>query len=132
MGKITSITDLKEAIQLLEAEQDAQGQLVKDQFCLLYESLRPINLLKSTINDVSSSPYLINNILGTATGLTTGYLSKMLLVGGSGNIIRKLFGTLLQFGVTNIVARHSESIKPISQYLFKRIFHKKEETSETP
>jgi hypothetical protein len=132
MGKISSITDLKEAIQILEAEQDAKGQLVKDQFCLLYESLRPINLLKSTINEVSSSPYLIDNILGTAAGLTTGYLSKMIVVGASGNIFKKLFGTLLQFGITNVVARHSESIKPISQYLFKRIFHKKEETSETP
>ena len=132
MGKNTSITDLKEAIQILETEQAAKGQLVKDQFYLLYDSLRPINLLKSTINEVSSSPYLIDNILGTAAGLTTGYISKMVVVGASGNIFKKLFGTLLQFGITNIVARHSESIRPISQYLFKRIFHNKVENPETP
>ena len=126
MENITSVSELKEAIQLLKAEKEVKGKMVKDQFCLLYESLRPINLLKSTISEVSSSPYLIDNILGTAAGLTTGYFSKMMVVGASGNIIRKFLGSLLQFGITNVIARHSDSIKPFGHYLFKRIFHRKE------
>jgi len=48
--------------------------------------LKPVNLLKSTLKDITSSPYLIDNILGTTIDLATGYLSKKLVVRASGNI----------------------------------------------
>lgn len=132
MENINSVEDIKNAIQLLEEEQTVKGEQVKEQLYLTFESLKPINLLKSTIKDISSSPYLIDNILGTATGLASGYLSKRIIVGASGNILRKLFGVVLQLGVTNMVARHPEEVKSLSHLLFQRIFRKKEEGSEKP
>ena len=126
MQNITSTAELKNAIQLLEAEQAVKGQLLKEQFYLTYESLKPVNLLKSTLKDIASSPYLIDNILGTAMGLATGYLSKKIVVGASGNIFRKLFGSVLQFGVTNVVAQHPDAIKSFGQFIFQHIFRKKE------
>jgi len=72
---------------------------------------KPVNLLRSSIRDVASLPYLIDNIIGTAVGLATGYLSRKIVIGTSGNLIRKLFGFLLQLGVTNTVAQHPGSIK---------------------
>jgi hypothetical protein len=65
-------------------------------------------------------------------GLTTGYLSKKLVVGFSGNIIRKLLGSILQLGVTNVVAQHPDSLKSLGQFIFQRIFHKKEKNSKVP
>ena len=132
MQNITSAAGLKNAIQLLEAEQAVKGQLLKEQFYLTYESLKPVNLLKSTLNDIASSPYLIDNILGTAMGLATGYLSKKIFIGASGNIFRKLFGSILQFGVTNVVAQHPDTIKSFGQFIFQHIFRKKEMNSEKP
>ncbi len=132
MENINSVADIKNAIQLLEEEQTVKGEQLKEQLYLTFESLKPINLLKSTIKDISSSPYLIDNILGTATGLASGYLSKRIIVGASGNILRKLFGVVLQLGVTNMVARHPEEVKSLSHLLFQRIFRKKEEGSEKP
>jgi hypothetical protein len=132
MQNITSIDGLKNAIQLLEEEQAIKGHLLKEQFYLTYESLKPVNLFKSTLNDISSSPYLIDNILGTAIGLVTGYLSKKIFIGTSGNIFRKLIGSIMQYSVTNVVAKHPDTIKSIGQFIFQHILRKKEINSEKP
>lgn len=126
MENITSIAELKKAIQLLEMEQAITRQLLIDQFLLTYESLKPVNILKNTLKDISSSPYLIENIIGTALGLGTGYLSKKIIVGASGNIIRKIFGSVLQFGVTNLVAQHPDAIKSIGQFMYQHVIHRKD------
>ena len=126
MENITTTAGLKNAIQLLEVEQTAKGQLFKEQFHITCESLRPVNLLKCTLKDISSSPYLIDNILGTVIGLATGYVSKGMVVGRSVNKLRKLFGTILQFGITNVVTQNSEAIRSFGQSVFKHIFRKKE------
>jgi hypothetical protein len=130
MQNITTISDLKNAIQLLEVELDEKGQELKKQFYLTYDSLKPVSLLKSTLKDITSSPYLIENLVGTATGLATGYLSKKIVVGTSGNIIRKLFGSVLQFGVTNLVAQHPDTIKSFGQYVYQHFLKKKKVNPE--
>ena len=132
MENINCAADIKNAIQLLEAEQAVKQKLLKDQFHLTYESLKPVNLLKNTIKDISSSPYLVENIIGAAAGLATGFISRKIVVGGSGNLIRKLFGSILQFGVTNLVASHSDGIVSLTQSLFKHIFHKRIANPEKP
>jgi hypothetical protein len=130
MQNITSTAGLKNAIQILEARHTANGQQLKVQFHLTYEGFKPVNLLRSTLKDVASSPTLIDNILGTTIGLATGYLSKKLIVGSSGNIIRKLIGSVLQLGVTNLVAQNPEAIKSVGQFILQHIFRKKEMNSE--
>lgn len=131
MQNITNASDLKKAIELLQAEQVVKAQLLKDQFYLTYVNFKPLNLLKGSISDLATSPYLIENILGTTLGLTTGYLSKKIFIGASGNIIRKLLGTVLQFGVTNLVAEHPDAVKSIGRFIFKNIFRKKEMNSKS-
>ncbi|HZK60823.1 MAG TPA: hypothetical protein VFC41_02020, partial [Anaerovoracaceae bacterium] len=87
---------------------------------------------ENTLREISSSPYLIDNIIGTATGLATGYLSKKVFIGASGNIIRKLIGSVLQFGVTKAVAQHPDTVKSLGQLIFQHIFSKKEKNSVKP
>lgn len=124
METISSAASLRNAIQLLEAEQTTRGILLKEQFLLTYESLKPVNILKNTLKEVTSSPNLINNIIGTTVGLATGYLSKKIVVGTSGNILRNLLGTVLQFGVTNVVSQHPDEIKSAGQSIFQFLFGK--------
>ena len=129
MENITSITGLKNAIQLLEAEKAEKEQLLKDQFHLTYERLKPASLLKGTLKDIVSTPYLIDNILGTTIGLATGYLAKKIVIGTSGNLFRKLFGSVMQIGITNAVAHHPDTIKSLGQTIIQRILHKKDVNS---
>jgi len=132
MQNITSIAELKNAIQLLEVEQADKGQLLKEQFFLTFESLKPANLLRSTVNDIASSPYLIDNILGAAMGLVSGFLSKKIFIGASGNKLRKLIGHVLQFGVTNFVALHPGAIKKIGWSVIQHLVRKKRMNSIKP
>jgi hypothetical protein len=131
MQNITSSKELRNAIQLMEEEQAIKGQLFKEQVFTTYESLKPINLIKSTLKDLSSSPYLIENIAGSVVGIATGYVSKKIVVGASANIFRKLFGTILQFGITNLVAQRSDAIKSVGQYIVQQVFRKSEKNSES-
>lgn len=130
MQNITSATGLKSAILLLEDDQAVKGQLLKEQFYLTYESLKPVNLLKRTLHDIYSSPYLLDNILGTSIGLASGFLSKKIFVGASGNMIRKLLGSILQYGVTNVVAQHPDAIKSFGQVIMQYLLRRKEKKSE--
>jgi len=126
MKSITSSAELKDAIQQLEFETTIKGQLLKEQLLLTHESLKPVNLIKNALSEVASSPYLVDNILGASVALATGYISKKIVIAGSGNVIRKLFGSILQFGVTNVVAQHTDTIKSVGQFIYQHFLHKKE------
>jgi hypothetical protein len=125
MQNITSIAELKNAIQLLEVEQFDKGQLLKEQFFITYESLKPVNLLRRTVNDIASSPYLIDNILGASMGLVSGFVSKKIFIGASGNKLRILLGHVLQLGVTNFVALHPGAIRTIGWSFIQHLTRKK-------
>lgn len=132
MLKITSVSELKNAIQLSEVEQADKGQLLKEQFFLTYESFKPANLIANALNDIGKSPYLIENILGAAMGLVTGFYSNKLIFNPRGNKLKKLIGVVLQFGVTNLVAKHQGTIRSIGQVIFKHLSSKKRMNSIEP
>ena len=126
MENITSAIALKNEIQRLEVEQAFEGQLLIEQFYITYESLKPINLLKNTIYDITTSPHLVDSILGTAVGLASGYVSrKIAMIGASGNLVRKLLASVLQLGVTNVVSQNPDTIKSIGQNIMQHFLHKK-------
>jgi hypothetical protein len=124
MESITSVTELKKAIQILEVELEVKEQILKEQFLVTFESLKPVNMLKSTLKEVVTSPHLIENIAGSVLGLVTGYFSQKLIVGASSNLLKKVLGTALQFGVTNLVAQHTGSKSSIGQF-FSKLFSRK-------
>jgi len=126
MQNTSTSEELKYAILLLEEAKILKELQLKHQFHLTYESLKPINILKRTCNEVSSSITIPDSILGTVMGVASGYLSKMITVGSSKNMFRKIIGSFLQFGVTTVVSNHPETIKNIGEYLYKYIFQKKE------
>jgi len=126
MPQITTYNELQEAIQLLEFEQSEKSRLLKEQLNISYESLKPLNLLRGALKDVSSTPGLGENLFGSAVGLASGYLSKKIIVGKSGNLLRKLIGSVLQFGVTNIVTRHPDSIRTFAHFIKEHLLKNKE------
>jgi hypothetical protein len=132
MQNITSVVSLKNAIQVLEVDQDVKGRLLKEQVYLIYESLRPINILRNSLKDLFSSHYMIENMSGTAIGAASGFLLKKVFVGASANLFRKLIGSVLQFGITNIIAQNSDQIKSVVQAIFQHLFSKKEMSTRKP
>jgi len=130
MENISCAADLKLAIQNLEFEREVQGQLLKDHFFITFESLKPVNLIKNTLHEITSSPYLIDNMLGAIMGIVSGYISRKIAVGASHSMFRKIVGSVLQFGVTNFVAQHPDILKTIGNFVMNKFQHKNESQHE--
>jgi hypothetical protein len=116
---------LKERIAFLEDRQNQEIAMLKDQAHTTYESLKPMNFLKDTLEEFTTQPDLKNNVLDGIAGVTTGYLSKKLIIGTSNNPVKKLAGTLFQVGITALVAKNSSKIKAVSEVLLKHLFNRK-------
>ena len=128
MDNITTVEGLRNAIKALEIEQEAKEQILRERFHTVYDSLRPINIIKDTLKDLFSisSSSIAENLSGTAFGEGVGMLLKRLFIGSSGNVFRKLAGTLLQLGITNIASKKSDVIISAGQSLLQRLLRKKE------
>ncbi len=111
---------LNEVIRLLEIKRAEEFNLLKEQFHLVQDRLKPINLIKSVFQEITATPAIKHNIVNSTIGLTTGFLAKKVLFGTARNPVSKLFGTLFQFVITNVVAKHSDSIKSTGENLLQR------------
>lgn len=110
---------LKEKILLLEAECVLQNGLLKDQFKLTVESLKPMNVIKDMF--VSA---IKNNVVDSAIGMTSGYLAKKTIVRSSSNPFIKILGSMVGIGVANFMAKHPDGIKNIGAKLLNSFFKK--------
>lgn len=125
MQNISTVAEIKDAIRQLKEKQVVQGQELKASFLFVVDSVRPINLIKSTFSDVTSSPDLMSNILSTTIGLTAGYLTNKTLLLSTGGALKKLLGTVLQFGVTSVFVRNPEAVKSLGQSFIQRFLSKR-------
>lgn len=124
MEKITTSEELKAVIARLEYRQKEQWEELKDNIGETFETLKPINLLRSTYRDFLSTPNMAENIIGSALGLTTGFITKKLIVKKSGNIVRNFAGGLVQMLITNFMSRYSGNFKAIGSGLIHKLFFK--------
>lgn len=125
MQTITSTADLKKMIQLLEAEHAANGKQLKAQFYATYETFKPVNLLRSAMHDITSSPHMVDNILGTTLGLAVGLVSNVVFKGLAGPGLRRVINPVLQSGVTSFVAKNTGSLRSMGEIALLRIFRNK-------
>ena len=125
--RINETDALNKSILLLQNKQEDELVLLKEQFHITYESLKPINIIKTTLSKVVESPELKSNIVNNVIGAATGYLSKIVLFGASRNPVTRLMGTLLQFAVTNITTKHGDTIKLAGEKIIHRFMKEKKE-----
>lgn len=111
MANIRTEANLQTVIPQLESRKIVEAALLKEELHEAYESIRPINLIKSTLKEVAASPDLHNNMFNTLVGLGTGYLSKSLFERVSTHPLRKMVGIVLLFGVTNVVTKNPAIVR---------------------
>lgn len=124
MQKITSVDGFKQAIELLETEREEKGRLLKEQFLITYNGLRPVNLVRQTLKDIFLPSGLAENLSGTAIGAASGYILKRYFIGSSESKLKKLIASIIQFGITSTTARFSDQFaiygKAILQFFFRK------------
>ncbi|OFY44367.1 MAG: hypothetical protein A2X18_01820 [Bacteroidetes bacterium GWF2_40_14] len=126
MQKITSTAGLREAITQMSYEHALQGELLKEQFSITLDSLRPVNLIKDTFRDVVESPDLISNVINTSLGLAAGYITNKVFVGSHGGLLKRLLGSIIQMGVTTAIAVNPDMVKSFGIKILQTILSRKE------
>ncbi len=126
----TEKDNLAEAIHLLKIKREQDLVSLKEQIHLLHESLRPINLIRNSIHDVDESPEIKNKLLNTAVGYATNFISKKLFVDAPENSYKKILSSVLQFAVSNLVAKNADTIVTSGENLLKRVLKSKNGTSQ--
>jgi len=122
MKKITTVVELKAAILELEIKQANEGRALKEQFNVIQDNLKPINLIKNTFKEVTTSSSVRGSVLTNVMGLGLGYLAKKVLFGGAPTQVTKIAGTLLQMGI----AGGASGIKSVGTNLLKRFFNRRQ------
>ena len=113
---------LNSTINWLEEEQGNKRALLNERFRESYESLKPVNLIKSTIKDLTESSTSMNDLLGPLLGLAAGQLTKRIVVGKSDDETHKVVGAALQVGVTNLVIQNQDSIISAGRVAWRFVF----------
>ncbi|MDQ3142420.1 MAG: hypothetical protein M3Q56_09270 [Bacteroidota bacterium] len=121
MKKIHETDALNDAIVALDHQQTQELRSLKEQFHVTYESLKPVNLILNTLKEAAGSSNLKGNLVNTSIGLATGYLSRFFFGNVSKSPVKKLLGTAVLYGVTNVVTKHPGIIKSLGRGLFKLI-----------
>jgi hypothetical protein len=111
--RISNVTELNNAIHLLENELNQQKQLVTDQVNVIYENFKPVNVVRDLFREVVSSDEFRSNVITAAIGISTGYITKKLMVGKSRNLMKALGGNLLQYGIANLILHPSRIMKSV-------------------
>ncbi len=123
MEKLKAAVVLKQLILVKESEHLIEGKLLKEHFYLTYESLKPINIIKSTFKEIVSAPDLRTNVVNTAIGLTAGLIAKKIFTGKSDNPLKKISGIILEMVIASKVTKNAEEIKSIAAIIIKKIIN---------
>jgi len=129
MGKIQSISDLEDAIKLLEFKKAEEEQLLKEISFMAYESVKPINMIKNIFKESIAPQNIKDNLVNTSVGLGIGYLSKILFQSVVKVPFKKFLGSALMLSIENMVAKNPEIISTLAT-LFLNTFSRKSDKDE--
>ncbi len=117
---------LDDMILHLEKKNANDLLLLREQFNITYESIKPLNQIKKIFHEITTSPEIKKDVIDNVLSLGSGLLIKKIFVGGSHNFFRKTLGTIAEFSIANIVSKHSEEIKIIGNNLIQNFINPKQ------
>ena len=77
--EIKNRSDINEAIASLERSKELQKKILREHFEQKIQSLKPANLIKSVVGQVTTKPTVKKWVLITAGGLATAMVLKKIL-----------------------------------------------------
>jgi hypothetical protein len=96
---------LMERIIELQHKQAHELQLLKDQYQTTIDSFKPLNLIKTSLQEIASTPNLTSKVIGGTLGFGTNYLLKTFLNENDPNPIKKIVGKLVKMTIKRFVGR---------------------------
>ncbi len=130
MTQPTAKEKLLDSIRQLEIQQTREGEELKAQFKATYESLKLVNLVKSSLKEVTESVEIKNSLFESIISVVSGYVSRKLMVSKKSNPFAKIVALVVQMGVTKLVANNAEIIREYITQMIDKYLHPKEEATE--
>ncbi len=129
MTTIQTQEDLQNAILHLEQRQSIAKIAAQKHFDESYEMLKPVNLLKSAISEISDADELKKDMLKAAVALAIGYITKKIIqtyLVKSRTPLAVGIETLLQIVISGFVAKNGNLFKDVALYFFRTILQYKQ------
>ncbi len=115
MEPIYTIDELNQRIKLLEDRQDTEWNAVKDHIEDIKENLKPINLIRNTVEEINETVGFKSHLAQSAISIGIGYLAKRFIVGKGDSMFKGILGSIVQLIVTNLVSKPNESSHDTSE-----------------
>ena len=121
MQNITTVEALHDAIRVLESRRREQEQDLTVRFRNFFDSLRPVNIIKSTVRDLAGSSDVRQKIVSAAVGMASGFIARKLFFPLNTGPVKKIFGAALQLGIAGLVTGNGDAVKSVGLQLLRSV-----------
>ncbi|MEQ8812822.1 MAG: hypothetical protein RIE59_27365 [Imperialibacter sp.] len=115
--KIDSPESLRYAILQLQQNQLVEGELLKKQFKLTFESIKPLNLIKGALSDVAHSTGISSFFPHHKPEDTDGDEAASLTAQPPRSSLKTIVGSLILLGISGTVVKNSLLLKSLGRGL---------------
>jgi|SRR5688500_9106039 len=116
MSKVNPTDSLNTSISLLEQKRNADFIALKEQLRATGESMKPANLIKGALRDITGSHQFKSVLIKAALGIALGIIAKKLVTSQSENKTHRAVGNALQYGISFLAAERNNLIKSAGMY----------------
>lgn len=104
MAKKDLYAELEAAIAEMELTQQREKIALRRQFREVVNGFNPVTLIKDVLQEVTSAGNIKGNIINIVLGVSAGYLSKWIVETAPKNKFRKILGSIVMFGISNLIS----------------------------
>jgi hypothetical protein len=122
---IRNSAELAESIEQLSLKQHQQMGLIKEELNAFLENLKPVNLVKQTLDDVIASNEIQSQVLDLSLGVISGMFVKKLMVQKSDNALLLFAGNMVEKAVSQKVIKERKWIHSVGNQIAQFLFPKK-------
>lgn len=120
---ITTAAELEKAVEQLHQRANQEKDLLRNHFSEIIDSFKPVNLLRSTVKNISGGSAIATAAMGTTVAIGAGVFLKKIIAGKSPNMFKRLLGTLLELAVARSITKNQDAIAVKGIRLLKKITH---------
>ena len=102
MNTIQNRTGLTQALLILEERTAGQGRSLKHKVEIAFDSMKPVNIVKDTFNEILV-PGIKNNLLNLTLGAGVGFFVRSWRLGAAQSRLKSLLINAIGLGVTQII-----------------------------
>lgn len=124
MEKNIELFDIEERIVELTEKNNRDRQEVVLAYKIAMNEIQPMNLIKSSLQDLISTPGLGKALLTTGLGMAANYISKQIAEENEEHHSKSTFASFMQVGISALTSKNPQNYKSIGLLLIKSLINK--------